>query len=54
MEHLWWLLLNEDFSSTIFQSFQFEHEQKNRMAMRAIRKKLEIFTLQLPIFYIEE
>ena len=29
-------------------------EKKNRAVMRAIRKKLNIFTLQLPIYYILE
>ena len=45
----------EDFRSTIFQPFQFEPEQKKkRVVMRAMRKKLNIFTLQLPIYYILE
>ena len=35
-----------------FQLFQFEPEQKIPVAMRATRKKLNIFTLQLPISYI--
>ena len=29
----------EDFRSTILQPFQFETEQKNRVVMRAMRKK---------------
>ena len=46
---------SEDFCSTIFQPFQFEPEHnKNRVVMRAMRKKLNIFTLQLPIYYILE
>ena len=44
---------NEDFCSTIFQPFQFE-QQKKRVVMRAMRKKRNIFTLQLPIYYIIE
>ena len=43
---------NEDFRSTIFQLFQFEPEQKKRVVMRAFRKKLDIFTLQLSIYCI--
>ena len=34
---------NKVFRSTVLQPFQFEPEQK--------RKKLNIFTLQLPIYY---
>ena len=44
---------NEDFCSTIFQPFQFE-QLKKRVVMRAMRKKRNIFTLQLPIYYIIE
>ena len=36
---------NEVFRSTILQPFQFEPEQKIRVVMRAIRKKLNIFML---------
>ena len=36
------------------QSFQFGREQKIRVVMRAMRKKLNLFTLQLPIYYILE
>ena len=45
---------NEVFCSTILQSFQFDPEQKIQMVMRAMRKKLKIFTFQLPIYYILE
>ena len=45
---------NEDYRSTIFHSFQFEPEQKKRVVMRAMRKKLDILTLQLPIYYVLE
>ena len=46
---------NEDYRSAIFQPFQFEPKQKKkRVVMRAMRKKLNIFTLQLPIYYILE
>ena len=34
------------------QPFQLEPEQKIRVVMRAVRKKLNIFTLQMPIYYI--
>ena len=34
------------------QPFQLEPEQKIRVVMRAVRKKLNILTLQLPIYYI--
>ena len=43
---------NEDFHSTILQSFQFEPEQKKCMVMRAMTKKLNIFMLQLRIYDI--
>ena len=36
---------NEDFGSTIFQPFQFEPEQKKRVVMRAMRKRLNMFML---------
>ena len=36
---------SEDFHCTILQSFQFEPEQKKRVVMRVITKKLNIFTL---------
>ena len=45
---------SEGFRSTIFQPFQFEPEQKKNMVMRAMRKKLNIFTLQLAIYYLLE
>ena len=38
------------FRPTILQPFQFESEQKKSVAMGAMRKKLNIFTLQLPIY----
>ena len=42
---------NEDFRSTILQSFQFEPEQKKkRVVIRAMTKKLNIFTLKLQIY----
>ena len=37
----------EHFRSTILQPYQFE--SKKRVLMRAVRKKLNLFTLQLPI-----
>ena len=43
---------NEVFCSTILQLFQLEPEQKICVLMRAMRKKLNIFKLQLVIFYI--
>ena len=45
---------NEDLRSTILQPFQFEPGQKKLVLMRAMRKKLNIFTLQLPIYYTLE
>ena len=45
---------NEDFFSTIFQPFQLDSEQKKRVVIRAMRKKQNISTLQLPIYYILE
>ena len=45
---------NKVFRSTILQPFQLEPEQKKRVVMRAMRKKLNIFTLQLPIYYMLE
>ena len=41
------------FAPPFFQPFQFE-QQKKRVVMRAMRKKRNIFTLQLPIYYIIE
>ena len=40
----------EDFCSTILQSFQLEPEEKKSVLMRAMREKLNLFTLQLPIY----
>ena len=40
----------EDFRSTILESFQLEPEQKKSVLMRAMREKLNLFTLQLPIY----
>ena len=34
--------------------FQFEPEHKKRVVIRPIRQKLNVFTLQLPIYYILE
>ena len=45
---------NEAFTSNILQLLQFEPEQKKRMVMRAMKKKLNIFTLQLLIYCILE
>ena len=45
---------NEVFCSTIFQPFQFGAEQKESVVMRAKRKKLNTFTLQLLIYYVLE
>ena len=41
-------------SLTILQAFQFEPEQMTFVVMRAMRKKLNISTLQLPIYYLLE
>ena len=38
----------------IFQPFQFEPEQKKGVVMRAMRKKLNIFTNQLLVYYMLE
>ena len=45
---------NEAFPSTTVQLFQFEPEQKIHLVMRTTRKKLNKFTLQLPVYYILE
>ena len=45
---------NKVFHSTILQAFQFEPEQKVRVVMRAMRKKINKFTLLLLIYYIWE
>ena len=46
---------HEVFCSIIFQPFQFGPEQKKKcVVMRAMRKKLNIFMLQLSIYYISE
>ena len=51
---------NEDFRSTILQPFLFERvvnrnrKRKKRVVTRDMTKKLNIFTLQLPIYYILE
>ena len=45
---------NKEFRSTILQPFQFEPEQKTCVVMRTMRKKLNIFTHQLLIYYILE
>ena len=36
---------NEGFCSAILQQFQFESEQKKRVVMKDMRKKLKLFTL---------
>ena len=41
-------------SGNLFQSFQFEPEQKTCVVMKAMRKKLNIFMFQLSIYYILE
>ena len=43
---------SENFRPTILHAFQFEPEQKKGVVITAVRKKLNIFTLQLPIYYI--
>ena len=40
---------NEDFRSTIFNHFSLSLNRKKRVEMRAMEKKQNIFTLQLPI-----
>ena len=47
---------NNDFRSTIYQSSQSEQSlnREKEVVMRAMRKKLNIFTLHLPIYYILE
>ena len=40
---------NEDFRSTIFNHFSLSLNRKKRVEMRAMRKKQNIFTLQLSI-----
>ena len=40
----------EVFRSTIFQTFQFQPQQIIRVVTRAMRKKLNIFTLQAPMY----
>ena len=42
---------NEEFRSTIFNHFSLSLNRKKRVVMRAMRKKLNIFTLQLLIYY---
>ena len=42
----------EDCHSVILQPFQFEPDQKKiRVVIRAMRKKLKVFTLKTPIYY---
>ena len=41
--------VNEDFRSTIFNHFSLSLNRKKRVEMRAMRKKQNIFMLQLPI-----
>ena len=36
---------NEDFRSTILQTFQFEREQEESVVMRAMRKKIYVIKL---------
>ena len=43
---------NEVFRSTILPPFQFEPEQKIRVVMRAMRKKLNMITLQVPSYCV--
>ena len=42
---------NEDFRSTIFNHFSLSLNRKKRVEMRAMEKKQNIFTLQLPILW---
>ena len=37
-----------------YQPFQFEPDQKIPVAMRVMRKEINVFILQLPIYYILE
>ena len=39
---------------TFFNHFSLSLNSKKRVVMRVMRKKLNIFTLQLPIYYILE
>ena len=45
---------NKDFRSTIFNRFSLGLNRKKRVVMKPMRKKLKIFTLQLPIYYVLE
>ena len=42
------------FVSPFFDHFSLSLSRKKRMATRAMKKKINIFTLQLPIYYILE
>ena len=42
------------FAPPFFSHFILSLDRKKRMVMRAMRKKLNIFTFQLPIYYILE
>ena len=44
----------ETFAQPFFNHFFLILNRKNRVVTRDIRKKLKIFTLQLPIYYISE
>ena len=48
------IILRKTDVTMYFQPFQFEPEQKIVVVMRAMRKKLNILMLQLPIYYILE
>ena len=45
---------NEVFAPPFFNHFSLNLNMWKRVAMRAMRKKLNLFTLQLPIYYILE
>ena len=45
---------NEDFPPLFFNYFSLSLNRKKLLVMRAMRKKLSMFTLQLPIYYILE
>ena len=47
-------VIMKTFAPPFFLPFQVEPEQKKIVVMIAMRKKQNIFTLQLPIYYILE
>ena len=44
----------KSFAPPFFNHFSLSLNRKKRVVMRAMRKKLNIFALQLPIYYILE